>query len=35
MKREKDSAYWFFVGIETGLGIAALAAIADILVGNF
>lgn len=35
MKRDKDAAYWFFVGIECGLAIVALAVIVDFLIDSF
>lgn len=35
MKRDKDAAYWFFIGIETGLAIAAFALIVDLLIDSF
>lgn len=35
MKREKDGAYWFFVGFETGMGVIALAVIVDFLIDCF
>lgn len=35
VKREKDAAYWFFVGVQVGLVIVALAVIVDFLINFF